>query len=435
MANAGSLICATGATPTPDKLHQFAWAGLTLLPAGLLTYLTDGWPQVLGLGILNRLLDVDNLCAQPQTVPVMFSDADWASKLGDLSQSSFPNPAFIEKVNSWIEYAAYTNFCVCNSPAPPPPPSPGSNNLSAGGCQKVYIQFASAPWSCPSGNCQVWVNTHNVQWTGSAAPNMYTGDRLIVGGTGGSFDCNPTAAGWFTFPGGWTGGPTIWHYPDGQYGPIQASSSLCETIYSGGAPYLTFEASTPGDTTPSGTELINGQFTFSVQCLTEPVGPDPTPTPPPAQPTQPCDSTSLCSISWLINSFITNTNATSNVTNNQITDISIGAGAPTIPKYVLGTSHSVTGIGELLLAGVVGILVQLTGVSPGTGFDVSDPNAYFDTGFVALGNANGFEASQRVKHNGQVFMTQLQDCNRVGYNCQMATGYTITELVIPTPPP
>lgn len=434
MAHAGDLICSTGATPTPDLLHKTAWAGLTLLPTALLTYLTDGWPQVVGLGILNRLLDVDNLCATAMTVPEMFSDDDWVSKLADLSQSSFPSPAFIAKVNSWIEYAAFTNFCVCNPGTLGPPPSPGSNNLTAGGCQKVYIQTASAAWDCPSGTCQVYVNLHNVQWTGAAAPNMYAGDRLIVGGTGGAFDCNPTAAGWFTFPAGWTGGPSIWHYPDGQYGPIQASSSLCNTIYGGPSSYITFEASTPGDTTPSGTENISGQFTFTVQCLTPPVGPDPTPTPPPAQPTQPCDSTSLCSISWLINSFISNTNATTEITNNNVTDISIGANPVTTPKYVLGTSHSVTGLGELSVGGVVGILVQPAGFAPGTGVDETDPPTYFDAGWIAFRNAEGWQDSQRVRHEGQVFLTQLQDVTAVGYTCNMSTGFTITELVIPPSP-
>jgi hypothetical protein len=109
--------------------------------------------------------------------------------------------------------------------------------------------------------------------------------------------------------------------------------------------------------------------------------------------------------------------------------VSLIAMATGAMSYTLGPSHTISGVGELSVSGIIGIIVDGLTFAPGTGFDTSDPARIFDLGFVAFGNSNGWEARRPVWHAPQIYLGATPGISRIGYNCGMATSVEITELV------
>jgi hypothetical protein len=100
--------------------------------------------------------------------------------------------------------------------------------------------------------------------------------------------------------------------------------------------------------------------------------------------------------------------------------------------YTLDQVHSVTGTGELVVSGDIGVLVTGLTFAPGTGFDTSDPARIYDIGWITFGNSNGWEPRRPIWHAPQLFLGMTPNFTKVGYNCGMATSVQITEL-IPSP--
>ena len=98
-------------------------------------------------------------------------------------------------------------------------------------------------------------------------------------------------------------------------------------------------------------------------------------------------------------------------------------------SYTIGASHTVTGTGELSISGLVGVLTHAISYAPGVGYNINDPVRYFDTGYVAFGDANGWYRHRPIIHDPQFHLVDTSGMTRVGYDAGMATSLEITELL------
>lgn len=98
-------------------------------------------------------------------------------------------------------------------------------------------------------------------------------------------------------------------------------------------------------------------------------------------------------------------------------------------SYSLGTSHTVSGTGEIAVSGIVGCIATALSASPGQGEVISDPTRYYDGGFVAFGDANAWYARQANIHSPQFHTGAVPGITRIGYDTGMVTSMEITELL------
>lgn len=392
------------------------WIGVQTLATAVLAALTAPFPWI-GAVIASKLVNVDNLCATPPDVPDAWINGDILGTIGDFVNAAPPSAGFMVKLWQYIEYQAFQRYCQCT--------------ISTSCTTQTY----ALDWNT---NLLYTGSGLEFVWPASCHGTSTTCTRQYQPWNAGCNDVNITI--WQGAVGSPGQPQLVTHIFDCQ-GQLYSQSHIMGTPI-----HVVLRAGCTGFSIPG----FNVTWDWNINPATVPqwtvvvsptsgqtgTGTTPVDVPPPvitvpAPPTQPCDSTTLCDIQWFITRNITNVFQDTNITNNQITDITVGTTNLAVPKYVLGSAHSVTGIGELSVSGVVGVLVVPTGFVAGIGVDVSDPNAYFDAGYVTFGNADGWQANQRVIHNGEVFLTQLQDVTRIGYNCDMSTGFTITELVAP----
>jgi hypothetical protein len=97
--------------------------------------------------------------------------------------------------------------------------------------------------------------------------------------------------------------------------------------------------------------------------------------------------------------------------------------------YSLGTPHTVTGVGEFTVSGIVGVVTHALSYAPGTGYVPSDPTRFYDTGFIAFGDGNGWYARRPNLHDPQFHTGAPTGVTRVGFDCGMVTSLEITELL------
>lgn len=397
----------TSSVGPANPTGTLVWVGFNILSTTIAAALTQPFPWIGGI-IANRLLSLDTLCATPLDVPDAWVNGDIVGTIGDFISANPPSAAFMVKLEQYIQYQAFQKYCQCN--------------ISTSCTTQTYnLNYDTNLLYTGPGLEFVWpASTHGTSTTGTRQYQPWNAG------------CNNVDI-------------TIWEGAVGSSGQPQLVTHIFDCqgqLYSqshimGTAINVVLRAGCTGFSIPG----FNVTWDWNVDPTLHKIwtvvvsphgaqtstGTQPVDVPPPTitvptPPTQPCDATTLCSVNWFTNRNIQNT-----FTN--VTDITVN-GAPTLPtRYVLGATHSVTDIGQFTVAGLVGILVQPTGFVAGTGFDESDPVRWFDIGFVAFGNADGWEANQRVIHDGQVIMTQLQDVTRIGYNCLMSEGFTITELV------
>lgn len=438
-----TLACpsSTPAPATVDDIHKLVWIGFSTLSSEIAAALTDFAPWI-GAAIASKLISVDSLCATNPDVPDAWVNGDVAGTLGDLFQSAFPSADFMAKLARYIEYEAFLQYCACGDTPTPPSFTPTGHctvdNQSACVSHGFALDSASQNSACSNGCSYVL----NINWLFTQCANarvfVYPNQEKPFGGFG---TCFPSVSPAVEVPVTWTavsGTCGAGYETSGQFGPFpDTGGSMCNLsgfYTSADDPQVL--VSCPGDTGPDFGVHWDGSITATVLCNAPPGTslPPPDITVPPS-PTQDCGSDTICAITWLINRNTQNNIQYNNSTNSTVTNIAIGStGVGTVQKYVTGDSHSVSGIGTISVGTVVGVLVQLGALADGTGLVVSDPTRYFDTGWVAFGNAEGFTAAERVEHASQVFLTSLQDVTTIGFNTERAATWTITELVVPPPP-
>lgn len=67
--------------------------------------------------------------------------------------------------------------------------------------------------------------------------------------------------------------------------------------------------------------------------------------------------------------------------------------------------------------------------APGVGYEVTDPPRFYDAGWIAFGDANGWYARQANIHDPQFHVQAPVDVTKVGFSCGMVTSMEITELI------
>jgi hypothetical protein len=98
-------------------------------------------------------------------------------------------------------------------------------------------------------------------------------------------------------------------------------------------------------------------------------------------------------------------------------------------SYTLGNTHTVSGDGELSVSGIVGVICHALSYAPGVGYEVTDPPRFYDAGWIAFGDANGWYARQANIHDPQFHVQAPVDVTKVGFSCGMVTSMEITELI------
>jgi hypothetical protein len=99
--------------------------------------------------------------------------------------------------------------------------------------------------------------------------------------------------------------------------------------------------------------------------------------------------------------------------------------------YVYGTNHTaLSGSGELTVADLVGVSVEVT-TNPGyTGLVVGDPDALFGVGYVTLGTADGWTATRNIDHAGTLLLPVSAGVfTKIGYSLNPGVIVSIRELV------
>jgi hypothetical protein len=196
-----------------------------------------------------------------------------------------------------------------------------------------------------------------------------------------------------------------------RFGPLVVVSTRNYTMPPGVTLDLTFPIITPADTflykvqadATSGTTSEQG--TLEIYCQGEQPGPIGPPCPP--------DPTMLGLL-------------------YQILDMATLIQRQAVPfAYVASTVHSgLTGSGELAVADLLGVLVELTTVPATLGRVAGDPTRLFDAGWLALGTADGWGWRQPVETALKLALPAPSGLyTRIGYSLQVGVVARITELV------
>lgn len=143
------------------------------------------------------------------------------------------------------------------------------------------------------------------------------------------------------------------------------------------------------------------------------IPPPPVVLPPP--PLADCDGSDICTVLNVILALEQKINA-------RLTDIINAIKAlqttPVPTGYKRGRLYSgLSGTGELPASGtLVGVAVSLTGVPLTISRDTADPINQYDVGIIALGTAEGWLTSTRIRHNPHLFMPIAGGIHKIGYS-------------------
>jgi hypothetical protein len=99
--------------------------------------------------------------------------------------------------------------------------------------------------------------------------------------------------------------------------------------------------------------------------------------------------------------------------------------------YIYGTNHAgLTGSGEITVADLIGVSVDVT-TNPGyTGLVVGDPATIFKIGRIDLGSADGWITSRDIDHDGSLMLPyQAGVFTKIGYTLNPGVVVAIRELV------
>lgn len=97
--------------------------------------------------------------------------------------------------------------------------------------------------------------------------------------------------------------------------------------------------------------------------------------------------------------------------------------------YTLGNTHTVSGTGEITTSGIFGVICHALSYAPGSGFTPSDPTRFYQAGYIAFGDANGWYARQPNIHDPQFHVGFPVGGTRIGFDTGMVTSMEITELL------
>lgn len=97
--------------------------------------------------------------------------------------------------------------------------------------------------------------------------------------------------------------------------------------------------------------------------------------------------------------------------------------------YVSGASHSVSGSGILSVQGLLGMKLTLDSYGSAVGMMSGDPAEFFEAGWFAWGNADGFTERTLITHSPQVsFPPVAGQYTHLGYTLGQGVSATIVEL-------
>jgi hypothetical protein len=134
--------------------------------------------------------------------------------------------------------------------------------------------------------------------------------------------------------------------------------------------------------------------------------------PPPVGPVV-CDDADLCTVLNAIQRQLLATNSTVALIRQDVQLIQ----RQKVPfAYVPGSlTAGLTGNGQLAVSGILGLAVELTTLPFAIGEEDGNPLAYFGSGWVATGTADGWRSSTPIRHN-PMWLPAEPDDTLVGYS-------------------
>lgn len=99
--------------------------------------------------------------------------------------------------------------------------------------------------------------------------------------------------------------------------------------------------------------------------------------------------------------------------------------------YVPGNVHTgLSGAGTIAIQGLLGLKIEVTSIPGSYGRTGSDPEVFFDMGFVTLGTSDGYDQSTRVNRQSQILLPpRCSAYTDFGYELRPGVVVTVTELV------
>jgi len=147
----------------------------------------------------------------------------------------------------------------------------------------------------------------------------------------------------------------------------------------------------------------------------------------PPTPTLDCDDTSLCTLVHQLMQSVASLQQTV-IQDYQVDTLVQRQGVPF--GYIVSTAHTgLTGNGELVVADLIGILVQATDVPGWVGLEVGTPDELWVIGRISFGTADGYGPKVIVSHNPEILMPIDGAITRIGYSLTAGVVANIVELV------
>lgn len=431
----GYQQCLYGSEPNAGTTVVEAWLDNSVLPEAILTLLTDLAPWAL-IATVASMVAIDVLCNTEPPQPQPFTVDDFAGFLqGPDALTNGTGQQLIDKLQANILYYGWKQYCQCK-PQPAVcdhcgPCSPGVTESLTGGQTEVLSTLCCTPYCWIDGGGEAhWLCDFQYNFgTTSLTPAVQISTIKIQLGP------SPTTGFGYTSPGN---NFAIFNPTSG----AGATGILTQPVDFTGMvalPQLTMNGLPAWSVTMHNVfiEEVPASYVGCPDVVQPPVTEFPTPPPGPT-----CSLDNICltlqdilqrlqNLGVASTTVVNNSNSTSTVVNQTNTTVEniLNNGAPN--TYGYGAIYTLSGDGLLDIAsGTLGLLVKFVSVPDWIPPTAGDPLAYYNLGWINLGNSDGWFSKQWIHYDGQLIFPPFSDISQVGYSL-LTSGATITvqELV------
>lgn len=404
--------CPNGAAPnTAGTNAQNIWVDITTFGQSLVTEWKRLIPWLPG-AIPSRFMSVIDLCNLNPDPPAPLTADDFKTTALDIWSGPILPPGVMNKVWQQLYYDAFTQLCQCNpyvgacvetvydvNTATNACWNPGSNSycwptVQTGTSNTVTFVPVQLPFLCPVMDIFVDTVPH--------VPNLILNSLNI-------YDCAGVNHGRETQAGSTTR-VTMTNCPND---PQHTSLNLIISAFNGGGTPHWIVKVTPVGGGSGGT--------------TPPAQPPNQTSGIPTPPALVCDPAGSCNVQWGIINNLTNV-----LLQNSTTIEQLAAGGAT--DYVTGNTYPIVGQGvQVVAAGTLGVVVQLTVIPPSFNPTPTNPPRYYDIGWIQIGAADALDGKRWIHSSGDRFIPVFPEMDRVHFNLAPGVQATLIELLPPAP--
>jgi hypothetical protein len=416
-----TLACAPGSpsSPIPGAAGTWEWSAISYINTAVLGVISP-YLDLIAHVFAPQLFSVDALCATPPEVPPVFVNGDWGSAIGDFLNTSFPNPAFMVKLNQYVQYGMFERFCQCGASGPPVTPPSGGITVPANPTGQWNHSLNGIAISSYTMVCPIPPTGTNQQFEFTVGWTSVTGQTADTTGA-----CGMAV---YFIPAGTTAAPAQ-PYVINQT-PITACNLANFRQVNVVLPYSATQQWEVGLWQTSQTASVVNGFYLTPSCA--PLSPTTPTLTIPVKPTSPCDATTLCDLTWII--WNTQQTQYAITANNQSTtnNIAIGITPVTVgsPSYTDGATHSISGSGSAATALATRALrVQLTGWPIPLDPRPTVPPDFYNVGWVVTGSGQQWDRRTWIRRTPQFVQPLNQPLTQFSWGLADQVTATVTELL------